>query len=86
LRSWEYQLARLFKDRDNKPESEELKAKIISPLPNISISLGDEIILDEKDLIVANRIYQMDLHPGDEVIVLPAGSGQTYYLIDKVGR
>lgn len=85
MESWELTLGKMLKDRDNKPAIEAASAKVISPLPNLSVSLGDEIILDEDSLIVANRIYQLDLKPGQEVILLPTAGGQIFYLIDKVG-
>ncbi|MEC0370891.1 hypothetical protein [Paenibacillus chibensis] len=87
MESWEVQLATIFNRKAGEdPAAEAVSAKVISPLPNISLSLGDEIILDEENLIVANRIYEIPLQPGDEVILLPTAGGQIFYLMDKVGR
>lgn len=88
MESWEVQFATFFNNRKSGADAaaEAASAKVISPLPNISLSLGDEIILDDENLIVANRIYEIPLQPGDEVILLPSAGGQIFYLMDKVGR
>ncbi|SMG58190.1 hypothetical protein SAMN06295960_4639 [Paenibacillus aquistagni] len=85
METWEVQLAGLFKERNNPKRIGVTAAVIIDPLPNLKIGLGDEIILDMDQLIVANRIYQLSLKAGDEVVLVPATSEQQFYVIDKVG-
>lgn len=83
---WKTQLTKLFKERENVSPSEIAVAKVISIMPNIKLSLSDDIILDADDLVIASRIYEIDLQTGDSVILVPNASGQIYYLIDKVGE
>ncbi|MBO7747347.1 DUF2577 family protein [Paenibacillus sp. MWE-103] len=86
MKPWAVGVARLLKERDNKPPSGVALATVISPLPEMSLSLTDDIILDTADLIVASRLYELELQAGDVVIVLPSEGGQIYYVMDKVGR
>lgn len=85
---WDVTLAQLFKDRNN-PKAQGISlGKVISGLPSLSVSLGDEIILDTEDLVIANRLYHLPtvLTAGDYVILVPAPNGQTYYALDKAGE
>lgn len=86
MEEWCVQLAKMFKDRDNKTPEEVTIAKVIDVMPNIKLSLGEDILLDSQDLIIASRIYELILHVGDGVILIPTVSGQIYYLMDKVGQ
>ncbi|MNB98369.1 hypothetical protein D3C75_456180 [compost metagenome] len=86
MNDWKTQLTKLFKDRENITPSELAVAKVINIMPDIKLSLSDDIILDNDDLIIASRMYEIILHDGDNVIVMPTASGQIYYLIDKVGE
>lgn len=86
MESWEVQFAQLFKERNNPKKTGIIEATVIDPLPNMRISLGEEIILDMDQLVVANRIYQLELKTGDEVIIVPTSSEQSFYVIDKVGE
>lgn len=86
MSDWAIQFAKMLKERDNRTPEEVGIAKVIDPLPNIKLSLGDDIILDAEDIVISSRIYELILYSGDEVIVMPSASGQLYYLIDKVGE
>lgn len=86
MNDWAVQMAKMFKERENKTPEEITVAKVIDPMPNIKLSLGDDILLDLEDLIIASRIYELILHVGDDVILIPSASGQLYYLMDKVGE
>jgi hypothetical protein len=85
VKPWAVDLGKLFKDRDNKPLSGMALATVITPLPEISIALSDEIILDKEDLILSSRIVELMLQAGDQVILYPAAGGQFYAVMDKVG-
>lgn len=85
MESWEVSFARMFKERDNEPQESAATGKIITVSP-LSVGLGDEIILDNEDLIISSRIYDLYLKVGDPVILIPTASGQKYYVIDKVGK
>lgn len=90
-------LARLFKERENPKIMTVCTGKILSPLPDIKVQLGDSIILTSENLIISASLTQgykdesdtvnvrMELNYGDEVILLPTADKQVYYLIDKVG-
>ncbi|MCY9529175.1 DUF2577 domain-containing protein [Paenibacillus alvei] len=87
MESWEVQFAQLFKERNNPKKTGIVAATIIDPLPNMRISLGEEIILDMDQLVVANRVYQLkELKQGDQVVLVPTTNEQQYYVIDKVGE
>ena len=85
MEAWEISLARMFKERDNKPQEGAATGKIIKVSP-LSVSLGDEIILDNEDLVLSSRIYDLYLKVGDLLILIPTANGQKYYVIDKVGK
>lgn len=80
------ELAKLFKERENKPTMGIQIGKVLSPLPDIKIGFGDRIILDKDNLIISDLIYNKTLENNDEVILIPASDNQTYYAIDKVVR
>ncbi|MNP74801.1 hypothetical protein D3C76_1717380 [compost metagenome] len=54
----------------------------------MTVSIGEEILLDADQLVIANRLYYLPepLASGDEVILIPGPGGQIYYAIDKVGE
>lgn len=98
MEKWEVGLAHLFKERNNPKQTGITIGKVISGLPDLTVSLNDEIILDTDQLVIANRLYHMHRHDeanstinlplvsGDKVILVPATSEQIYYVIDKVGE
>lgn len=78
------ELAKLFKERDNVVYSGAQMGRIISPLPEIKISLGDKIILTKSHLVFASHLLNSDpLETGDRVILIPNKDEQIYYVIDK---
>lgn len=52
------ELAMLFKERDNKYYLGPQIGKVISPLPDIKIGLGEKIILTKEHLIFASHILE----------------------------
>lgn len=79
------ELAKMLKDRDNKPYIGPQVGKVESMDPSIKVSLGDSILLESEDLIIAGSIVPA-LDNGDEVILIPSGDYQTYYLLDRAVR
>lgn len=88
MEKWDVTLASLLRERDNRPAPSISMGKVIAGLPELSVSVGSEIILDSDQLIVGNRLYKLPepLVPGDDVILIPDPGGQIYYVIDKVGE
>ncbi|KQX69224.1 DUF2577 family protein [Paenibacillus sp. Root444D2] len=100
MEKWDVGFAKMLKDKKSNGSFGVTTGKIISALPDIVVQVGDEILLDSSDLIIANRLYYMHTHDDDEyhtpipitlitgdmVILIPSSNGQTYYLIDKVGE
>lgn len=80
------ELAKLFKERENKPIMGIQIGKVLSPFPNVKIGLGDRIILDKENLVISELIYNKILESNDEVILIPTSDNQTYYVIDKAVR
>lgn len=85
MEAWEIALAKMFKERDNKPQEGVTTGKIITVSP-LSVSLGAEIILDNEDLIISSRIHELYLKVDDFLILMPTANGQKYFVMDKVGK
>ncbi|WP_427340655.1 DUF2577 family protein [Caloranaerobacter sp. DY30410] len=87
------ELAKMFKERENKPYMGPRVGQVISPLPEIKVKLGDKILLDKQRLIIASHIYEhfgwtdetgtYYLAEGDKVILIPSTDEQIYFLVDK---
>lgn len=69
---------------------------VLTGLPALSVSVGEDIILEAEQLILAEQLFRMHTHtgetvvpvslaPGDRVILMPTVSQQIYCVIDKVG-
>lgn len=101
MEAWELEMVKMFNAGPNKPFAAGFTTgKVIEPLPNIIIAIGDDILLDKEDLVIANQLYFKHTHQaneyhtpvpkpltvGDEVILIPDSSGQKYALIDKAGE
>ncbi|GIP17759.1 hypothetical protein J40TS1_34010 [Paenibacillus montaniterrae] len=101
MEAWELEMVKMFNDSKNKPIAAGfIVGKVIKPLPNITVAVGDDILLDKEDLFIANQLYFKHTHQaneyhtpvpkplaiGDEVILIPDSSGQKYALIDKAGE
>lgn len=80
------ELAMLFRERDNKEYMGPLVGTVVSPLPNIKIRIVEKILLTGRHLIIASKLTEMELQPGDEVILIPTTGSQRYYAIDKAVR
>lgn len=52
------ELARLFKERDNNNPLGPVVGIVVSPPPAIQVSLGDKILLDSSDLIIASKVLE----------------------------
>ncbi|MBB6217501.1 hypothetical protein HNQ80_003622 [Anaerosolibacter carboniphilus] len=58
------ELAMLFKERENVIYMGPQTGTVISPLPNIKVSLGEKIILDKEELIISAHVlagYQREM-------------------------
>jgi hypothetical protein len=51
-----HELAKLFKERDNKSYMGPVTGKVLSPPPAMKVQLGDKIILDNDHLVVAAHV------------------------------
>lgn len=100
MENWSVQFAKMLKERNNLSPVGIVIGKVIKGLPRLSISIGEDIILDHEQLIVANRLYHMHKHAddqyhspisiplsvGDRVILIPTINQQIYAVVDKVGE
>lgn len=64
------ELAKMFRDRDNKTSETFVVGKVISSYPNLKINDGDEIILSKNNLIVAGHLL-----PHSRSYMSSSGSG-----------
>lgn len=85
MEKWEVEAAKMFKGQSKASQMSINTGKVITANP-ITISLGDEIILDAEDLKISNTVALLELQPNDEIILVSNSSGQLYYAIDKLGR
>lgn len=77
-------LGKMFKDRDNSKCEGFLIGKVVSPLPNIQISIDENIVIDRSYLIITNTIANTSIVKGELVALIPSSNNQTYLLFDKV--
>lgn len=85
MQDWEVQLARMFKARDPKKPDGITKGIVVSPLPNLRVSIGSEIILDTEQLVISTTIHGLNPKSGTEIILMPTANGQKYFALDGVG-
>lgn len=74
------ELAMLFKERDNKYYLGPQIGKVISPLPEIKIALGEKIILGKDHLIFASHIlkdYEREFSLEGQIQLSQSNAGQT---------
>lgn len=74
------ELAMLFKERDNKYYLGPQIGKVISPLPEIKIALGDKIILIKEHLIIASHIlkdYEREFSVEGQIQLSQENAGET---------
>jgi len=86
METWEVGFAKTLKGLENPNPTGITVGKVVQPLPQMKVSVGEEIILEMDDLVLSNRIYQLLLSAGDQVILLPTTSEQKYFALDKVGE
>jgi hypothetical protein len=82
MEQWDTGLAKMFKERENKKVEGIVIGKVITGMPELSISIGSDIILDSDQLIVSNRLYHMLKHEIhiDITIVQGVEVKDTYYV------
>lgn len=74
------ELAMLFKERDNKYYLGPQIGKVISPLPEIKIALGDKIILVKEHLIISSHIlkdYEREFSIEGQIQLSQENAGET---------
>ncbi|WP_432662445.1 DUF2577 domain-containing protein [Wukongibacter baidiensis] len=74
------ELAKLFKERENKSYLGPQIGKIISPLPDIQVALGDKIILTKEHLMIASHIlkdYEREFAIEGKVQLSQENAGET---------
>lgn len=74
------ELAMLFKERDNKYYLGPQIGKVISPLPEIKIALGEKIILGKEHLIFASHVlkdYEREFSLEGQIQLSQSNAGQT---------
>lgn len=100
MENWEVILAQMFKNRGNGPSVGVELGTVISGMPGLSIGIGDDVILESDQLIIANGLYRMHRHQSDEhytpvaltlkkgdtVILMPTPNKQIYCVLDKAGE
>jgi len=64
---YEY-LARCFKERDNKPESE-IKIGTVKSLPQLKIQVGEKVTLDERHIISLVDLYETKITDNAKIYV-----------------
>lgn len=86
------ELAKLFKERNNKPQVGILIGTVLEPYPNLTISVI-QLTLDKDRLIIPfllqddiKNIADPYLDSGDKVMLIPTTNLKWFYIIDKVGE
>lgn len=93
--SWDSELAKLFKDRNNKYYDGVLIGKVVKDFPDIKISIySGEILLNKEKLYFTDKVLD-DTKPlgentilkiDDEVMLIPTSNSQEFFIIDKVRK
>lgn len=83
------EMAKLLKERENRPYTGPILGKVIKPLPDIQVRVGDRIILKSNHLIVSGHIFKnykvndnQWLKAGETVILVPTVDDQKYFILD----
>lgn len=82
--SWDYDLAKEFKKRNNNDPTGPIIGKVISLTPNYKISIHDGQVFLENEHLYITFTLQETLLVDDEVLLIPTTSEQIYFVIDKV--
>ena len=82
------ELAKLFKERDNREGYSPIFGKITS-LPDLQIKIGDKITIDETYIKSCFNLYETDIdgeyiHLGKDVILLPYSDMQKFIVVGAV--
>lgn len=84
--SWDVGLAGMFKERNPKSLIGPCVGKVVSVYPlKISI-LNGEVVLESGQLYITRRLLSLELNKGDKVLLIPAESEQTFFIIDIVEK
>jgi hypothetical protein len=82
--SWEYDIAKEFKKRNNLTPLGPILGKVINKSPALKISIHDgQVFLENEQLYIADSL-QGALFENDEVLLIPTSSEQIYFIIGKV--
>lgn len=80
--SWDIDLAKELKKRDNAEPIGAILGEVISIEPiKISI-LGNKAILDNSNIYLCSKVT--GVIKGDKVLCLPTADEQTFFIVDKV--
>ncbi len=74
------ELAKLFKERENKLYLGPQVGKVLSPLPDIQIALGDRIILSKENLLIASHTlidYEREFSIEGQIQLSQTSAGET---------
>lgn len=80
--SWDVELAKEFKSRDNKIPIGAQLGKVISSNPLEIAILDNKAILNNGNSYVCSSALGISI--GDKVLCLASSDGQTFFIIDKV--
>lgn len=85
------ELAKMLKERDNKPFIGIGIGRVVSPWPDIKIQFGEHIVLLPEDLVFAARLADestgaVTLEASDEVMLIPTPDNEQWFVIDKAVR
>lgn len=88
---WDIELAKMFKERDNKTPIGAIVGKIVNPLPNLRVAIFDgQFLLDKEQLYICSKIDNIEFEGseiiGIEVLLIPKSNEQEFYVIDKVRK
>lgn len=81
---WEYGLAKMLKERNNKSRIGACIGKVVGINPLKVSILDGQVILQESQLYICNNLLNFELKQGDEVLIIPAENEQVFFIIDKV--
>lgn len=77
------EIAKLFKDRENKNWSGVQIGTIVSVSP-LQVRLNEFILLNSKHLYLTEMFNSRIKNNGDKVMIIPSSNEQIYFVIDKV--
>lgn len=80
--NWDVEIAKQFKNRDNKTPIGPQLGEVISSNPIKVAILGNKAILNSDNSYVCSSAQ--NIITGDKVLCLPTSDGQTFFIVDKV--